>query len=278
MSSLRPGVTKTPRDLTVCRRGRSSSASPRPIATLTRRRGVSRRQSPESMTVKRQGLMHWRSRRPQNDQGGGVGRWNDEVRRDVASHRAHCLMHGRVIALFGPRACSFASSISSKPIAGRNTLLQPPLSATSSPIAGVWPNSPLDRDLLQHRQIRADPPARGTMPDGTPFSIPDDTDHPPPLELTQVRERGATVYLALAPAPAGCGRNRRRTGGRMPARAWSGEPPMRRRMPMPAASPMRSLEMSPGSRLTYLSVRPAHSRPMRWWQLPSSSKCGPISP
>ena len=37
---------------------------------------------------------------------------------------------------------------------------------------------------------------RGTMPDGTPFSIPDTADHPPPLELTG-SERGATIYLAM---------------------------------------------------------------------------------
>ena len=52
-----------------------------------------------------------------------------------------------------------------------------------------------DRDLL-HIGKFALSSCRGTMPDGTPFSIPDDADHPPPLELTG-SERGATVYLAL---------------------------------------------------------------------------------
>ena len=43
---------------------------------------------------------------------------------------------------------------------------------------------------------------RGTMPDGTPFAIPDDSDHPPPLELTG-NERNATVFLAIPLRQAG---------------------------------------------------------------------------
>ncbi len=53
----------------------------------------------------------------------------------------------------------------------------------------------LDRDML-HIGKFALSSVRGTMPDGTPFSIPDDTDPPAPLELTG-SERGATVYLAM---------------------------------------------------------------------------------
>jgi type VI secretion system protein ImpJ len=36
----------------------------------------------------------------------------------------------------------------------------------------------------------------GVMPDGTPFSIPDDCDHPPPLELFDTA-RGSIIYLTL---------------------------------------------------------------------------------
>ena len=53
----------------------------------------------------------------------------------------------------------------------------------------------LDRDML-HIGKFALSSCRGTMPDGTPFSIPDDTDPPPPLELTG-SERNATVFLAM---------------------------------------------------------------------------------
>lgn len=52
-----------------------------------------------------------------------------------------------------------------------------------------------DRDLL-HIGKFALTRCRGTMPDGTTFSIPEDTDHPPPLELTG-NERGTVVYLAM---------------------------------------------------------------------------------
>ncbi len=53
----------------------------------------------------------------------------------------------------------------------------------------------VDRDML-HIGKFAVSACRGAMPDGTPFSIPDDADPPPPLELTG-SERGATVYLAM---------------------------------------------------------------------------------
>jgi type VI secretion system protein ImpJ len=53
----------------------------------------------------------------------------------------------------------------------------------------------IDRDMLNIGKF-ALASCRGTMPDGTPFSIPDETDPPPPLELTG-GERGATVFLAL---------------------------------------------------------------------------------
>ena len=52
-----------------------------------------------------------------------------------------------------------------------------------------------DRDLLNIGKFALSS-CRGIMPDGTPFSIPDEADHPPPLELTG-SERGATVYLAM---------------------------------------------------------------------------------
>ena len=52
----------------------------------------------------------------------------------------------------------------------------------------------LDRDLLNIGKF-ALTSCRGTMPDGTPFSIPEDADHPPPLELTG-NERNTVVYLA----------------------------------------------------------------------------------
>ena len=52
----------------------------------------------------------------------------------------------------------------------------------------------LDRDLLNIGKF-ALTSCRGTMPDGTPFSIPEDADHPPPLELTGT-ERDSVVYLA----------------------------------------------------------------------------------
>ncbi len=52
----------------------------------------------------------------------------------------------------------------------------------------------LNRDMLNIGKF-ALASCRGTMPDGTGFSIPDDTDPPPPLELTR-GDRGVLVYLA----------------------------------------------------------------------------------
>ena len=52
-----------------------------------------------------------------------------------------------------------------------------------------------DREML-HIGKFALSSCRGIMPDGTAFSIPDDSDAPPPLELTG-SERGATICLAM---------------------------------------------------------------------------------
>ncbi len=69
----------------------------------------------------------------------------------------------------------------------------------------------LDRDLLNIGKF-ALASCRGIMPDGTPFCIPDDTDPPPPLELTG-SERGATGLPRDPAAPAGRVRDRRRPAG-----------------------------------------------------------------
>ena len=53
----------------------------------------------------------------------------------------------------------------------------------------------LDRDLLNIGKFGL-ASCRGTMPDGTTFSVPDDTDPPPPLELTR-GDRGLVVYLTV---------------------------------------------------------------------------------
>ena len=53
----------------------------------------------------------------------------------------------------------------------------------------------LDRDMLSIGKF-AVASCRGTMPDGTTFSVPDDTDPPPPLELTR-GDRGVLVHLAV---------------------------------------------------------------------------------
>ncbi len=53
----------------------------------------------------------------------------------------------------------------------------------------------LDRDMLNIGKF-ALASCRGTMPDGTTFSVPDDTDPPAPLELTRT-DRGALVYLTV---------------------------------------------------------------------------------
>ena len=53
----------------------------------------------------------------------------------------------------------------------------------------------LEQDLL-HIGKFAVASCRGTLPDGTPFRIPGDADHPPPLELTG-DVLGTVVYLTL---------------------------------------------------------------------------------
>ncbi len=53
----------------------------------------------------------------------------------------------------------------------------------------------LDRDMLNIGKF-ALASCRGAMPDGTTFSMPDETDAPPPLELAR-GERGGLVYLAV---------------------------------------------------------------------------------
>lgn len=53
----------------------------------------------------------------------------------------------------------------------------------------------LDTDLLALGKF-ALRSAAGILPDGTPFNIPDDTDHPSPLELPETL-KNATIYLVL---------------------------------------------------------------------------------
>jgi type VI secretion system protein ImpJ len=53
----------------------------------------------------------------------------------------------------------------------------------------------IDRSLLTTGRF-AIAEGVGTFPDGTPFAIPEDTDHPPPLELPE-NTRNAVVYLTL---------------------------------------------------------------------------------
>jgi type VI secretion system protein ImpJ len=53
----------------------------------------------------------------------------------------------------------------------------------------------INRELLKTGKF-AISSARGILEDGTPFSIPEDADHPPPLEL-QDSVRNAVVYLVL---------------------------------------------------------------------------------
>jgi type VI secretion system protein ImpJ len=52
----------------------------------------------------------------------------------------------------------------------------------------------IDRDLLATGRFALSA-ASGVFEDGTPFAIPGETDHPPPLELPE-NTRGAVVYLA----------------------------------------------------------------------------------
>jgi type VI secretion system protein ImpJ len=53
----------------------------------------------------------------------------------------------------------------------------------------------VDRDLLATGRFALSR-AAGVLEDGTPFSIPDDADHPPPLEVPE-NARNAVVYLAV---------------------------------------------------------------------------------
>jgi type VI secretion system protein ImpJ len=59
----------------------------------------------------------------------------------------------------------------------------------------------IDQDLLATGRF-ALASASGAFEDGTPFSIPGETDHPPPLELPD-QARNAVVYLALPVSQAG---------------------------------------------------------------------------
>jgi len=53
----------------------------------------------------------------------------------------------------------------------------------------------VNRELLANGRF-ALTQARGVMPDGTPFSIPEDADHPPPLDLPE-SNRNQEIFLAL---------------------------------------------------------------------------------
>jgi len=53
----------------------------------------------------------------------------------------------------------------------------------------------INRDLLANGRF-ALTRAKGVMPDGTPFSVPEDADHPPPLELPE-GNRNQEILLAL---------------------------------------------------------------------------------
>src|SRR5690242_13112766 len=59
----------------------------------------------------------------------------------------------------------------------------------------------IDQDLLATGRF-ALASASGVFEDGTPFAIPSETDHPPPLELPD-QARNAIVYLALPVSQAG---------------------------------------------------------------------------
>jgi type VI secretion system protein ImpJ len=59
----------------------------------------------------------------------------------------------------------------------------------------------IDRDLLATGRFALSS-ASGVFEDGTPFAIPGETDHPPPLEVSE-QARNALVYLALPISQAG---------------------------------------------------------------------------
>ncbi len=67
--------------------------------------------------------------------------------------------------------------------------------ASLSPFSYGFQQLDIDTDLLTLGKfaIRS---ASGLMPDGTPFTIPGDVDHPAPIELSETL-RNATVYLVL---------------------------------------------------------------------------------
>ena len=67
--------------------------------------------------------------------------------------------------------------------------------ASLSPFSYGFQQLDIDTDLLTLGKfaIRS---ASGIMPDGTPFTIPGDVDHPAPIELSETL-RNATVYLVL---------------------------------------------------------------------------------
>ena len=76
-------------------------------------------------------------------------------------------------------------------------------------MAYAWGFSSLqiDQEALKMGRISVKS-ARGVLPDGTPFSIPDEYAAPPPLELP-ANARDAIIYLAL-PAQRGSGHWHRR--------------------------------------------------------------------
>ncbi len=53
----------------------------------------------------------------------------------------------------------------------------------------------LNRELLSLGKFAIEE-AKGVLEDGTPFSIPDDADHPPPLDIAE-NTRNSVIYLAL---------------------------------------------------------------------------------
>ena len=59
----------------------------------------------------------------------------------------------------------------------------------------------INKDLLTTGKFALNS-CRGVLPDGTPFNIPDDADHPTPLELPE-NTRNSIVYLALPERQAG---------------------------------------------------------------------------
>ena len=69
----------------------------------------------------------------------------------------------------------------------------------------------VDRDLLATGRF-ALAQARGIFEDGTPFALPGEADHPPPLELAE-SARGAVIYLAIPARQAGAAEMTEEAGG-----------------------------------------------------------------